>query len=425
MSRIYSYLKSNYIIGVLILVGLFRILYYAAFASDFLFPDSETYLQYSGDLLKGEPDPIRTPVYPYFIKFLQSIYPNSLLIIITVQIIISLFSVFVFYKIVDTLFTNKYLIAGSTTIYGIFLPIVYYEKLILTESLSIAFATVFLYALLRFTKRPSYTLSILISFGVLFLIMLRPSFLYLLPVFILFWAFRLLFIRQHRGISYVGLIGICCVLFALYAYARLNESKNQYFGITTISNSNFLNILLGNKMYHDGNDSTITNYIIELSKSHDNSYVQNKINESYTPDRVSAFIKENIKQHPVKYLSSCFERFVSNKDSSIFSNYSIFPGFYNNNIAAFYTKKIELLTPNVSFLGIIIFLLLSIPLFIINKKYLLIWVIPLAHLTLVFLSANAEYPRLVFPAIPFLVIVLLLDLKFIYSRMDKEKRAIS
>lgn len=421
MSRIYSYLKSHYIIGVLILVGLFRILYYAAFASDFLFPDSETYLQYSGDLLKGEPDPIRTPVYPYFIKFLQSIYPNSLLIIITVQIIISLFSIYVFYKIVDTLFTNKYLIAGSTTIYGIFLPIVYYDKLILTESLSIAFATVFLYALIRFTKRPSYSLSVLISFGVLFLIMLRPSFLYLLPIFILFWALRVLFIKQYKEISYVGLIGICFVLFSLYSYARLNESKNQYFGITTISNSNFLNILLENKMFYDGNDSTITNNIIALSKSHNNSYIQNEINETYTPDRVSAFIKVNIKKHPVKYLSSCFERFVSNKDSSIFSNYAIFPGFYKNNTAAFYTKKAESLTPKISFVGVITFLLLSLPIFIINKKYLLIWVIPLAHLTLVFLSANAEYSRLVFPTIPFLVIVLVMDLKIVYSLTVRER----
>ncbi|MDP1972208.1 MAG: hypothetical protein Q8J87_04480, partial [Sediminibacterium sp.] len=314
-------------------------------------------MHYSGDLLKGVVDPTRTPVYPYFIKVLQFIYPNSILIIINVQIFISLFSVYVFYKILDILFANKYFIALATTLYGIFLPIVYFDKIILTESLSISFVTMFLYALLKFIKRPSYSLSVLISFGVLFLIFLRPSFLYLLPIFLLFWTIRVLFISQYKGISYLGLISTYCVIIVLYGYAHLNESKNQYFGITTISNANFLNILLEKKLYFDGNDSEITTNIIALSKYHDNSYIQNKINDIYTPDRVSAFIATNIKRHPIKYLSKSFETFTSNKDKSIFSNYSIFSTFYNNNTAAFYTKKIELLNPKISFSNIFIFLL--------------------------------------------------------------------
>ncbi|MDP2422024.1 hypothetical protein [Sediminibacterium sp.] len=421
MSRIFTYLKNHYIICILIFVGLFRILYYTAFSSHFLFPDSETYLHYSGDLLKGVVDPTRTPVYPYFIKVLQFIYPNSILIIINVQIFISLFSVYVFYKILDILFANKYFIALATTLYGIFLPIVYFDKIILTESLSISFVTMFLYALLKFIKRPSYSLSVLISFGVLFLIFLRPSFLYLLPIFLLFWTIRVLFISQYKGISYLGLISTYCVIIVLYGYAHLNESKNQYFGITTISNANFLNILLEKKLYFDGNDSEITTNIIALSKYHDNSYIQNKINDIYTPDRVSAFIATNIKRHPIKYLSKSFETFTSNKDKSIFSNYSIFSTFYNNNTAAFYTKKIELLNPKISFSNIFIFLLISLPLLIINKSYLLIWLIPLSHMILIFLSANAEFPRLVFPSIPFLIVIFLLDLKILYNFLVRKK----
>ncbi|MDO9156458.1 MAG: hypothetical protein Q7U17_06275, partial [Sediminibacterium sp.] len=244
---------------------------------------------------------------------------------------------------------------------------------------------------------------------------------YLLPIFLLFWTIRVLFISQYKGISYLGLISTYCVIIVLYGYAHLNESKNQYFGITTISNANFLNILLEKKLYFDGNDSEITTNIIALSKYHDNSYIQNKINDIYTPDRVSAFIATNIKRHPIKYLSKSFETFTSNKDKSIFSNYSIFSTFYNNNTAAFYTKKIELLNPKISFSNIFIFLLISLPLLIINKSYLLIWLIPLSHMILIFLSANAEFPRLVFPSIPFLIVIFLLDLKILYNFLVRKK----
>ena len=420
--KLKNYLPFFWLLLILLFIGIFRLLYYNAFESFTLFPDSETYLFYSGDLFHGVIDDGRTPVYPYFIRFLQYFSPNSKTIIVNFQIFISLFSVFIFYKILNLLFSNKYFICVATTFYGIFLPIVFYDKIILTESLSISFVVLFIYIILLFIKYSSYLLSLLISFGVLFLIMLRPSFLYMVPIFILFWLARLILIKHDKKKSFIGLICTCSIIIILFFYSKMNEEQNNFFGITSISNVNLFYNLLKNKLYEKGNDSEITNKIVSFYKTNnmkDSLKIADEINNTYPPDRVSAFISNNIRSNSLTYIKKSLETAISIKDMNIFSNYSK----YKKNKAAIYTNKIELFIPKISFLALYIFIFISLPFFLISRRYIihifsfsiLIWTILLAHTLFIFLGSNDEFSRLIFTAIPYFAVLILICLKILYS----------
>src|ERR1700761_2918819 len=85
--------------NILLVSGIIRMLYYTI-----LLPTTDTdttsYLNYHANLIKGQTEALRTPVYPYFIKLISVFNTSGSLLnhIVFAQCVLSLLSVIIFYK---------------------------------------------------------------------------------------------------------------------------------------------------------------------------------------------------------------------------------------------------------------------------------------------------------------------------------------
>src|ERR1700712_22062 len=166
---------------ILIIGGALRLLYYS-FLENATCLDSASYINDNSNILKGRVDMFRTPVYPYFIKIIK-IFGEQHLIrnIIVAQSSISFLTIIVFYKIVCSAFVTRKALLAATILYAIMLPIICFDKVIMTESLSTSFIVVFIMLIASYLKEQTVPKAIFITLLTFLGIMLRPSFIYLLP----------------------------------------------------------------------------------------------------------------------------------------------------------------------------------------------------------------------------------------------------
>ena len=83
---------------IIFIVVIVRIVVYSFYREFTIYPDTSSYIYYSGNILKGEIDVTRTPIYPYIIKFVMMLTQKTMTIyrsITFIQEIVSIISVIV------------------------------------------------------------------------------------------------------------------------------------------------------------------------------------------------------------------------------------------------------------------------------------------------------------------------------------------
>ncbi len=192
--------------------------------------DTATYIRHSANILKGETDITRTPVYPDFIRLIEFVtggepiclkYSNRASVdqmpdceiictqgevacvwIVRFQYLIFLCSLACVYKAGKMIFRNPWFLAFAL-IMGVHC-FYCYQFDIMTEGLSISMVGFFLALMIWYLKKPRWELAVGASVCVLLMSFLRPALLYILILLILFWILRLICPRRDRMQSTVG-----------------------------------------------------------------------------------------------------------------------------------------------------------------------------------------------------------------------------
>ena len=220
------------------IVVLYALIYHYG-KGTFIYPDSLTYFNAYDSLLGGTIDIYRTPVYPLFIGIISSIFgnPYNHIVILLLQTAIFLVSVHYFYRIASLLKSSK-IAYWLTFIYGVIPIVPSWTPIILTESLAISGSIFYLYFTISAIKTGETKKAWLSTLWMLLLVMLRPSFIYLIPVS--FFMFLIGNWREPRSrhIIYNGLAGCLTVtiLFCGYSY----QMKRSY-GVFTPSAISVIN----------------------------------------------------------------------------------------------------------------------------------------------------------------------------------------
>ena len=195
--------------------------------------DTPTYLIASENprLLLGDVDLIRTPGYPCFIAAIRHFsgkahiqyvteteivldHPTKRLLhwVVFVQQIISWISVYFFFQTAKSLFKSTFVAAAASLYYACHPAILGYNVWLMTESLAVSGTVLTVWLFISYLHRPGYGKAVMMGIILFLLIMLRPFFIFFLPVFLLFWTARLIIVREHRQQEMTGL---CCALAAL------------------------------------------------------------------------------------------------------------------------------------------------------------------------------------------------------------------
>ena len=399
---------------ILVISGIIRLVYYSVLLNTQSY-DTAGYLNYHANILKGETEALRTPVYPYFIKLIGLFGQQNLIDhIVTAQIVISFLSIILFYKIVQAFYKNRRVIFAASLLYGTMLPVINFDKLVLTESFAVIFGLLFIYMMVNYLQKPAHIKAWVITLFTFIAVMLRPSFIYLPVLITLFWLLRLMISKRDRKICLSGLAASVVVVLLIAGYSNLNEKNNGFNGISVVSNHNEMAVIAEAGIYMNGNDPEISESVkdnlILQQKGPGNAVGPIDINARFGPDRVHKFIVNCIKNQPLAYAWHIASRLNDLQTTNIFTDYAT----HKLGFLAFRIENIEYLAFCVTFnflYFLIVFDLIVIISTRIRRKLtpwfkIVLWLLIVFQIAVAIMGGYNEYQRLILPAMPALIILL-------------------
>lgn len=428
LSRSINIVRSWEILLALLISGIVRLIYYSN-VKDTLWPDSKSYLFFLINPFKGQIDPERTPVYPYFIKLIRQFGEATVVHnVVIVQSIISFLAIILFYATIKDHFKNKVVIFLCVLSFGISPSIFNFDKCILTESLSISALVTFVFLINNYLKRPAISKSIILSVLVFVMTMLRPSFLILFGILIVFWGLRLLMIREHRNTYIWGIASsILCILLVM-GYIKMNDKINKVNTISQNLTYNQLDNIINYEMISDGDDAEITAVIQKnLPLSHPPFYkrIVDTLYTNYPHNRIKSFVNANIVHRPFQYVSRSAKKFMLLSNQNI----SAFYALMKTNASEFFNSFTSFLSISFSLIYALLILegLFALFFWIKYKQFLWLKLITVSIITLqlltIVMGAQVEYQRLFLVTFPCVIISFFSYLDLLTNDLNWEKVA--
>lgn len=429
-----------------ILLGVlcFRLWYYSNMRSYSLWYDSSTYTDFTENLLKGEVNIFRTPIYPWFIKLMRLLCSADLETatayncIVIGQGVVSFFGVILMYLIGKKLFKNRYVIYAVTLIYGISPAVISWDLNILTESLSI-FATVLsIYFIMCVIERPTYLRAALLGLYVIVMIMLRPTFVYMFAIIGVFFLAKLILSKQCRKQALCGLMALALSGALLLGYCGLNKRQNDCSSVSSVGttiNQMYMVIDLG--IYKNSGYPEITAYIQNgLDYAGDINYITDIIepmNKQFDNSELSAYVKDCIRKNKGVFMRYTENKFIQTLSTNIAIQYAGIPE--ENDTFRYVDNAIMYLLFPFSYMGCFTIVLAAVllALYELIKNRVVLWqpiglaALIFTHLFVSVYGSMAEYERLstmIIPAV-YLLVFWFIDLLFAVVSKSKLKSGIA
>ena len=265
------------------------------------------------------PTAFMPPLYLYFIYFVKNL-SNELVsiapLIVFLQILLSLISIFIIYLIIKNLTDNKFLIKTLTVVFAFFPINIYATSQISSVSLQILLSLIFFYYLLLILKKDKVKYIFIFSITGGLLILTRGEFL-IFYFFTLFYFF-IFYKRQFKII----LISLLLTLLTISPYLIRNYF---YFDNLTLTKSFGYNLLKGN------NPSFKVEGDIELIEKIKKDEKNIKLDNDYEfeldnlfRDKALTFIRNNPLEYLKLYLLKIFSFLFFDLNSSYQYYYNFF-----------------------------------------------------------------------------------------------------
>jgi len=269
-----------------------------------LFSDSKIYNNYALDISRnnnwlGDEAFFMAPVYPYFLAGVYKIFRESSYLIRLLQAIISSATILIIYLLARNFF-NKKVAQLSAIIATFYSSFIFYSGLILSETLQIFFAAIFIYALtLDYKSESRRNLIIGIWLGILALF--RAN---ILIFGIAFLIYLLLQTRQHKNYR-ASLINISQfvlgILIVILPVTIRNYIVSDDFVLLTSNGG--INFYIGNNEKSIGVFTTPTEFNFATDMSGE-KYAEKLSHRDLSPSEASAYWVEQafdfIKSKPDK-----------------------------------------------------------------------------------------------------------------------------
>ena len=175
------------------------------------------------------------PIFLYLIKIPFSSYDYYLPAVFLIQLIMSVFSIYLIQKIFEEIFTLKESYLG-TVIFTLFPLNIYAVSQISSITLQILLINLFLLSFIQFFKKKNFYNTLILSISSALLILLRGEFFVFVIFSLIFAAFKK---RKILKILFTGMLIL--LLVSPYIYRNYN-----IFGVVTITKSSGYNLLKGN-----------------------------------------------------------------------------------------------------------------------------------------------------------------------------------
>ncbi|MBR0191199.1 MAG: hypothetical protein IJQ31_03940 [Thermoguttaceae bacterium] len=284
--------------------------------------DTNEYTQYPVNILNGETALNRTPVYPYFLKFVYWITGGESILVemirspegaplaahvvqgeqtcfyvVCFQMILFLAALIPFYYACQIILRN-FIVCCAVFLWTAYTFVVF-QWWIMTEPLAVSGSLLFFSLYIFYLNRPSYRTAIALGILAFFMVMLRPASLYLVLLLLGFWVLRLFISPADRKPAFVGFCVVLAAMMGLYGYAGMNQKNHGLRTISSVALNNHFNILYEMKFYQKSSDSEILEAIEQADPQvFANRYrLYNELVENFGQDRVRQFVYGTVKEH--------------------------------------------------------------------------------------------------------------------------------
>lgn len=199
-------------------------------------PDTNSYIIAWDRISQGEIDMFRTPLYPAYLGILKSLFcaKHFMLAAIIGQFIVFFVSIYPFYHIAKRIIHSGEIAFFVTLFYAVSPGIFKWNCWILTESFAISGVVFLIYCSIRLYDKYTKKYAVISMILLISLLMLRPIFIYLLPVFIMFWTLVLLSQRRRKQ-AIAGLCGTSISTVILIIYMLIFANKYGIFAVSSVS----------------------------------------------------------------------------------------------------------------------------------------------------------------------------------------------
>ena len=284
------------------------------------------YKSYSFHIFNNQPIPsvYMPPIYPFFLYLIKVITsfkePNLLYAIIFIQIVLSTYSIYLFYQINQNLFSNKLSLINSM-IFSFFPLNIYACGQISSINLQIVFSLLFLKFLLLLINKEELRNIIFFSIVSGLLILTRGEFILIFIIVILFSIFS----KKIKLVNWVKIILIVSLVISPYV-VRNYVHFNQVLLVKSLG----YNLWKGNNEFSlvQGYEN-FDNYKFQKLESQLNNLEKNKY---YEINRDNIFLNEaknNLTKNPTRYLSLFFKKIFSFYFIDLNSTYLNYYNFFN------------------------------------------------------------------------------------------------
>lgn len=372
--------------------------------------DTPSYLSAWEIISRGHIDIFRTPIYPIYLGLLKIVVGVKYFKLIAVlgQYCLFLLSIYYFHFICLRLSNSYNITFWTTAFYALYPGIFTWCNTIQTESFALSFMVFLAYFLIRLYEKFSLFYTISIAGLTIFLLMLRPAFIYLLPIFVVSYFF-LLKTKEKRKQAIAGLFATSIATLVLILYMTAFSQEYGVFASSSVSTYNRWHIAREHGLLNISviNDSALKEdleiYIRDHGECCEVQYIYPEIREifkKYDLKTLNDAVNSSALSHPMKNISKIGGR--------------IYQASYLSNLTAYGGGVISTITDIVGLRTNVVYLLLFIytivlVLWIIQHKYipwisLVYYMIGTSNLVVVLIGAQAEWMRLVLPSIPLYLI---------------------
>lgn len=362
--------------------------------------DSPTYVSAWDNIANGKIDIFRTPVYPIFLGVMKNIFGEYFLEgAICVQHIIFLLSLRYFYRLALTITNSEKITFGITLFVGAIPYIITWNNFILTESFAISGTIFILYLIQQLSEKCLWTYTLNFTILLSILILLRPAFAYMLPVFGVTWI--LIVLKKRKKIVVLsGILSVAVPSLSLLAYMKAFEKEYGIFASSSVSTINQVCIahdydLLNAEVIED--PQLRKDIIVPQFKK---DILEHRLWDRYELKTINEAIMSSNKSQPMKYIQKCFGRLYRS---------STFPLFLTSIPGITTIKDMIGISLGTLYLFLIIYTIIILYWSLKKRVFPLItalmYMLGVSNIIVVIVGAQLEWNRLILPSFPLFLLM--------------------
>ena len=328
-----SYFREHPILAILLVAILPRVVISILYGHATIYPDSEGYIDLAKRLVdfnlngyEGQ----RSPGYP----LLLAIANLSITLTLILQSVIGIINLYLIYRLRILLNISKKLSTILTIGIGLYIPAIFFEFAILSETLTLLFVSLLFYLTAKILKsdKPQNKRYFSLALVITFLVLIKPFYIFVAPL-----IFILLYCEKKRTSKLLPTLILSVIVFLGWSTVNLTNTghftSTTFYGFNLAQNcvhfaenttNEYKDIGETYARYREANDTTDLEVAMTIWQAYPELQVQTGLSFPDLSKKLFDYSIATIKKNPIAYAKQVFISWKDFWKTSLYWEYDQF-----------------------------------------------------------------------------------------------------